>query len=145
MDSESVIKKYDMSFQIFLARNIDIIKMASMIYGVSINEKRGISYVPPKNSRVNPNSKQKAIKPKALQYDFTYGYTRDYSAQKPWVKKNFGRTNKKGPKKIWVPKDKIVYVAYILSSQVETSILVPRLWMLTSHDGKKSYVPKSGT
>lgn len=48
-----------------------------MIFGVSRNGKRGIYYVPRKNYRVNPNSKQKAIKPKALYSHFSYLYTHD--------------------------------------------------------------------
>lgn len=65
-----------------------------MIYGVSRNDKRGIGYVPPKHSRVKPNSKQKATKPKSIYSHFIYGYTHDYVAQKPKVKKNSRKTNK---------------------------------------------------
>lgn len=61
---------------------IDISKMTFMIYGVSVNGKRGICYVPPKSYRVKHNSKQSATKPKALYSHFTYGHTHDYSAQK---------------------------------------------------------------
>lgn len=43
------------------------------------------------------------------------------------LKKPLEELTKKGPKKIWVPKDKIVYLADILSSQIETPILVPGL------------------
>lgn len=53
-----------------------------MIYGVGRNGKIGIGYVPPKNSRVKPYSKQKTIKPKAMYSHFTYGHTYDYYAQK---------------------------------------------------------------
>lgn len=42
---ESVIKKHDMYFQKFLARNIDRSKMFSMIYEVSKNANKGIGYV----------------------------------------------------------------------------------------------------
>lgn len=108
-------------------------------------EKKGIAYVPPKNSRVKPNSKQTAIKPKALYSHFTYGHIHDYDVEKPWVKKNFGRTNKKEPKKIWLLKDIIIYIVDILSSQVKTPIIVLGLWMLTTYDWKRTYVLKSGT
>lgn len=124
LDSESIIKKHGISFQTFLARNIDISKTTSMISGVSKNGKICLGYVPPKNSRVKPNSKQKANKASPIYSHLTYGHTHDDSAQKPWVKKSSGRTNKKGPKKIWAPKDKIIYVEDILSNQVETPILV---------------------
>ena len=58
---------------------------------------------------------------------------------------NFRNSNQKEPKKKWVPKEKIIYVADVLNSSVETPVMVPGLWMLTTYDGKKVYVPKSGT
>ena len=82
---------------------------------------------------------------------FTYGNTHDlkctsndYSA-KPKFQQNFGKTNKPGPKKIWAPKEKIIYVADIFSGKYKTLVVVPELWVLTTHDGKKVYVPKPGT
>ena len=44
-----------------------------------------------------------------------------------------------------VSKDKIIYVADIFSSKAKTPVMVPRLWVLSTHDGKKEYVPKPGT
>ena len=67
MNSETVIKKYDKSFQTFLARNIDRRKIDSMIYEVRRNGRRGISYMP----KEKPVSKSKA-KPKALSSHFSY-------------------------------------------------------------------------
>ena len=91
------------------------------------------------------------IKRTPLDSHFIYGHTHDlkytsndYSA-KPKFKQNFGKTNKQGPKKIWVPKEKIIYVADIFSSKAKTPVMVHGLWMLSTHDGKKAYVPKSGT
>ena len=55
-----------------------------------------------------------------------------------------GKTNHKGPG-IWVPKSKIIYVADILNGATETPVMVPGQWMLTTHDGRKAYVPRSGT
>ena len=40
-------KKYEKSFQYFLAKSVDRSKMASMIYGVSINNLRGLGYSEP--------------------------------------------------------------------------------------------------
>lgn len=57
MDYDDAIKKYDMTFQKFLATNIDRRKIAFMIYGASRNGKIGNGYVPPKYPRVKPNSK----------------------------------------------------------------------------------------
>ena len=67
------------------------------------------------------------------------------NARKPKVIRNSGKTNQKGPKRLWVSKDKIIYVADILCSKVQTPVMVPGLWMLATHDGKKVYVPKPGT
>ena len=52
------------------------------------------------------------------------GTSNDYSV-KPKYNQNFGKTNKPGPKKIWVPKDKIIYVADIFSSKAKTPVMVP--------------------
>ena len=43
-NSDKIIKEYDHSFQKFLAKNINRSKMASMIYGVSRNGRKGIGY-----------------------------------------------------------------------------------------------------
>ena len=67
------------------------------------------------------------------------------STLKPKFNQSFGKTNKSGPKKIWIPKDKIIHVADIFSSKAETPVMVPGLWLLMTHDGKKAYVPKHGT
>lgn len=58
MDSETFIKKYVKSFQTFLARNIDRRNTASMIYGVSINGRRGIGYVPKEKPTQNLRQNQ---------------------------------------------------------------------------------------
>ena len=65
-----------------------------------------------------------------------------FFSAKPKLKQNFGNSSKQGPKNVSVPKDKIVYVADVFNSKIETPIFVPGLWMLTTHDGKKAYVPK---
>lgn len=86
------------------------------------------------------------INSKALYFHLTYGHTHNiYFAHKLWVNKTFGRTNHKGSKKMWVAKNKIIYVIDILSSQVET----PNhgTWTLDAltHDEKKAYVSRVGT
>ena len=131
--------------------------MASMIYGVSRTNRRGIGYEPPSGKGSEPPKSvgEMIIKYTPLYSNFKYGHSHDIKytrsdqnfkdLNKPKFIQNLRKTNPKGPKKIWVPKDKIVYVADVLSSQVKTPILVPGLWMLTTHDGKKVYVPKPGT
>ena len=128
-----------------------------MIYGVSGNNRRGIGYETPygKESYHSKSVDDMIIKVTPLYSKFEYGHTHDikYTStyyptkfyDKPKFNQNFRTYNNKGPKKIWVPKDKIVYVADVLNNKVETPVLVPGLWMLMTHDGKKFYVPKPRT
>ena len=90
-----------------------------------------------------------------LYSNFKFGHSHDIKytrtnqnmkvLNKPKFTQNFRKTNTSGPKKIWVPKDKIIYVADVLRSKVKTPNLDSGRWMLTSHEGKKVYVPKIGT
>ena len=139
--SNTMIYEYEKSFQKFLKNGIERSRMASMIYGVSQNNRRGIGY-DPSEDKTSTNDQPKS--------PFSYHYThtqaqRFNNARKPKVLRNSWKTNHKGPKRFWVPKDKIVYIADILCSRVKTPIMVLGLWMLTTHDGKKVYVPKLGT
>src|ERR1044072_2304270 len=59
-DSESETK-YEKSFQHFLARSIDISKMASLIYGVSRNQMRGLGFPESSEERETSNTKPKAL------------------------------------------------------------------------------------
>lgn len=143
--------------------------MASMIYGVSKNGTRGIGYdfVEEYNSEKDdkpktlhshffPYGKQNGVMPKGKTFakpkakakahsHFNHAYMYKYHAHKPKFVKIFRKTNQKGPKFFWIPKDKIIYVVDILSSTVETPIMVSGLRMLTIHDRKKAYVLKPGT
>jgi len=47
----------------------------------------------------------------------------------------------KGPKTVWVPKEKIIPLADILNPYKKTQILELGKWMLTIHKGKKVYIP----
>ena len=122
--------------------------MASMIYGVSRNGRIGIGY----KGKVSQPKKVKdlVIKRTPLYSHFTTGQTHDIkhagkaSYTKPKFKQNFGNSISHGPRKIWVPKDKIIYVADIFNSKVETPVLTPGLWMLSTHGGKEEYVPRPG-
>ena len=55
------------------------------------------------------------------------------------------KTNKKGPKKIRVPKSQIVLVVGVLNGNAQGFKLVPGQWMLTTHDGRQVYVPRPPT
>ena len=146
-ESECKSKLYEKAFQKFLAQNVERSKMASMIYGVSRSNKEGIGYTSSKIGKWKPKQAPK-IDHKALYSHFAFSHVYNaYTPEKSKVPKSkYGnQTNRKGPKKIWVPKDKIIYVADILSSTTATPVMVPGLWVLTTHDGKKAYVPKPGT
>ena len=115
--------------------------MASMIYGVSQNNRKGIGY-DPKEDKTSTSDQLKS----PFSYHYTHTQEQKFeNVRKPKVVRNSGKTNQKGPKRLWVPKDKIVYVADILCSKVQTPFMVPGLWMLETHDRKKVYVPKPGT
>lgn len=110
--------------------------MASMIYGVSKNWTRGIGYDSDdesdseKDDKPNvlqshfvPYGKQNDVRPKGITISkpkakakpharFNNVLMYKYPAQKPKFVKNLGKTNPKGPRKIWVLKDKIIYVRY---------------------------------
>src|ERR1044072_4954416 len=168
-------KKYEKSFQYFLAKSVDRSKMASLIYGISNNNRKGLGYSEPyenhknmnkkpkslyekfvpsgthvrssepthsKGSRRQPQKRNKSVRPKAhAQIPLKYP-----AAKSPKVLRTSGKkkTNKKGPRR-WVPKNKIVYLADLLDSTKETPIMVPGQWVLTTHDGRKAFVPKAGT
>jgi len=52
------------------------------------------------------------------------------------------KTNMKGPKTMWVPKEKIISLANILHPNKKTQILELGKWMFTIHKGKKVYIPR---
>ncbi|XP_058748093.1 uncharacterized protein LOC131620924 [Vicia villosa] len=166
--TNNILKEYDLSFKKFLSRGIARSLLASMIYGVNGNKRKGIGFegeIPYKLEPVN----EMIIKYKPLYEKFKYGHSHDIKhtshsksfhithtkkhavahSGKSYVKSQFNqnmrRTNPKGPKRMWVPKDKIIPVADLLHSTKDKHVMVPGLWVLTSHDGKKVYIPKSGT
>jgi hypothetical protein len=122
--------------------------MASLIYGVSRNDRKGLGCI----ESIKPDKSQK-VKPKPLYVHFvlagteldtsaqTQKHTKDKnyvlkpkyhaqishdypSAKRPKVVRNSRKANKRGPKK-WVPKDKIIYGADILNNSAETPVMVP--------------------
>ena len=56
--------------------------------------------------------------------------------------KSLRKTNMKGPKIVWVQKEKIIPLADILNPNKKTQILELRKWMLTIYKGKKVYIPR---
>src|ERR1044072_238830 len=167
-------KKYEKSFQYFLAKSVDRSKMDSLIYGVSRNNREGLGYSEPYENHKTLNKKPKALyeqfvpsgthvrssepnhsegsqrqPQKRNKSSWTKSHaqipTKYSAAQTPKVPRTSGKkTNKRGPRK-WVPKNKIIYLADILDCSIKTPFMVPGQWMLTTHDGRKAYVPKAGT
>src|ERR1044072_2320621 len=148
-DGSNNEKKYEKSFQYFLAKSIDRSKMASLIYGVSNRNNKGLGY-----SETYENHKNLNEKPKALYEQFVPSGTHvrssepthsegsrrqpqkrnkslktkahaqiplKYSTAKPpKVLRTSGK--KKTIKKgprRWVPKNKIVYLADLLDGTKE--------------------------
>jgi len=56
--------------------------------------------------------------------------------------KSWRKTNMKGPKKLWVPKEKTIPLADILNPNKKSQILELGKRMLTVHKGKKVYIPR---
>src|ERR1044072_6943118 len=144
-------KKFEKSFQYFLAKNVDRSKMASLIYGVSRNNKKGLGYSEPYENHKTLNKKPKDLyelfvpsgthggssepthsegsqrqPQKKIKSSRTKSHAQiplKYSAaQAPKVPRTSGKkTNKRGPRK-WVPKNKIIYLADILNSSIKTPV-----------------------
>ena len=55
--------------------------------------------------------------------------------------KSLRKTNMKGPKTVWVPKEKIIPLTNILNPNKKTQILESGKWMPTIHKGKKFHIP----
>lgn len=121
--------------------------MASMIYGVSRNNRSGIGYEPPSGERFeHPKSvDEMIIKTTPLYSNVKYGHPHNIKFTRPdqntipiyklKFKQNFRKSNLCGSKQRWVPKNKIIYVADILSNKVATPILESGNWILSAHNG----------
>src|ERR1044072_7645514 len=151
-------KKYEKYFQYFLAKRVDRSKMASLIYGVSNNNQKGLGHSV-SDEKFNTLSK----KPKALYEQFVSSgtYVRSsepihsegnqrqpqkrnkssgtkshaqipfqYSAaQAPKVPRTSGKKKtNKRGPRKWVPKNKIILLADILNSSCKTPAIVPGQW-----------------
>ena len=105
--SKNILKEYDYSFQKFLASSIERSKMASMIYGFSRNNRKGLGYKAPRGKEIyEPKSvDEMKITYKPLHKIFKFSHTHDikytscskYFNVKPKFKQNFwnnGHTHK---------------------------------------------------
>src|SRR4051812_37370013 len=171
-----ILKEYDSSFRKFLSRSIGRSHLASMIYGVSGNRRFGFGYEGDTSHKFEPVDDLKiTYKPLYDQFKYGHAHDirltshaqkfntvhtkkhvtqpKEYHAvppvkysAKPKFNQSLRKTNKKGPKKLWVPKEKIISVADILGSKEDKkqNVMVPGLWVLATHDGKKVYIPRPG-
>src|SRR3954469_11527057 len=171
-----ILKEYDSSFRKFLSISIGRSPLASMIYGVSGNKRIDVGYEGDIPHKFEPVNELKiTYKPLYEQFKYGHSHdirltshaksfhathTKKHVTQpkkyhaippvnyyaKPKFNHNLRKTNKKGPKKLWVPKEKIISVADMLGSkEVKTqNVMVPGLWVLATYGGKKVYVPRPG-
>ena len=103
---------------------------------------KGLGYKAPRGKEIYKPKfvDEMKITYKPLHKQFEYGHTHgikytSYSEDfyvKPGFKHNLRTSNQKGPRRIWVPKEKIIYVADILKGDVETPTLALGLWMLAT-------------
>src|ERR1044072_8840468 len=142
-------KKYDKSFQYFLAKSVDISKMASLIYGVSNINRKGLGYSEPYENHKNLNKKSKALyekfvpsgthvrssepthsagsrrqpqkRNKSLRTKAHAQIPLKYSAAKPpkVLRTSGKKKTNKKGPRRWVPKNKIVYLADLLDGTKE--------------------------
>src|ERR1044072_6158701 len=109
-------------------------------FAPSVTKVRSYDPVHSKVGQRQPQKKNKSLRARShAQISLKYSVAHAHK-----VLRTSGKTNKKGPRK-WVPKDKIIYLADILNSSIETPIMVSGQWMLTTHDRRKAYVPRAGT
>ena len=146
--TECTVVKYEKTFQKFLNESLNRSKMVSLIYGNNGNiGTTGLGYIEPlksvKTDFVNTSACPKLNKHSVCSYCKNRNQNHMcYVCNKKKGKHPF-KTNKKGPKKIWVPKDQIIYVADMLHSRIEKQVMVPGQWVFTTHDRRKAYVPRA--
>lgn len=61
---------------------------------------------------------------------------------KIWKENTRFKTRKSIPNQMWVPHNKIIYLADILKNKVETPVMVHGQQIITIHDRRKVYVQK---
>lgn len=132
--------------------------MASSIYKVSRNYRYGMGYkLPSEEHPKRPISvDDMIIKYTPLYSHFIYGHDHDLkytSSVNKYVKlisqstfrKNARKTNKSGPRKVWVPKKKCVDDAGVNSIKEKPHSPEKVLWKLPSERNEEVYVQKGIT
>lgn len=157
-DDKNILNKYDYNFQKFLTNSLNRSHLAYIIYSVSRNNRCGVGYEPPfRETCKHPISvDEMIINYTPLYSHFKYGHSHDlkYTSSfekfikplsQPKFRENFRQTNKSGPKKICVPKEKIAFDVGVLSCKEKLPSLENVKWRLSSNKGKKVYVQKGVT
>ncbi|KAI5424475.1 hypothetical protein KIW84_030603 [Lathyrus oleraceus] len=102
--SDTIIYKYEKAFQKFLNNGLERSKMASMIYRVIQNKKKGIGYDSDEDD-LKPSVENKSKSP--FSYHYTPTQTHKFNnARKSKVFRYSRRTNPKEPNRFWYKKKK---------------------------------------
>lgn len=157
-ENKNISNEIEYNFQKFLKDSLYRSDLASSIYSVSRNNRYGMGYkLPSEEYPKRPISVDDMImKYTPLYSHFKYGHSHDLkytsSVEKyvkpisqPMFRKNDRRTNKNGPRKVWVPKKNIVDDAG--TDQYKEKLPSPEKvkWRLPSKNGKEVYVQKGVT
>lgn len=157
-ENRDISKEVDYNFQKFLEDSLYRSDLASSIYKVNRNYRYGIGYkLPSEEYPKHPISVDDVIiKYTPLYSHFIYGHDHDLkftSSVNKFAKpisqsefrKNFRRTNKRGPRKVWVPKKKIVDDAGVYQSKEKPPSSEKVLWKLPSDRKEEVNVQKGIT
>ena len=157
-ENRNISKEVDYNFQKFLEDSLYRSDLASSIYKVSRNYRYGIGYkLPSEEYPKHPISVEDVIiKYTPLYSHFIYGHDHDLKftssvdkfvkiISQPEFRKNFRRTNKRGPRKVWVPKKKFIDDAGVNSSKEKPPSPEKVLWKLPSDRKEEVNVQKGIT
>lgn len=157
-ENKNISNEIDYNFQKFLKDSLYRSDLASSIYKVSRNYRYGMGYIlPSEEYPKRPISIDDVImKYTPLYSHFIYGHDHDLkytssvekyvkSVSQPTFRKNVRRTNKHGPRKVWVPKKKFVDATGTDQSKAKLPSPKKVKWRLSSEKGKEVYVQKGIT
>lgn len=157
-ENKNISREIDYNFQKFLEDSLYRSDLASSIYKVSRNYRYGMGYkLPSEEHPKRPISvDDMIIKYTPLYSHFIYGHDHDLKftssvdkyvklTSQPAFRKNVRRTNKSGPRKIWVPKKKFDDNAGAESNKEKLPSPEKVIWRLPSERKEEVYVQKGIT
>lgn len=144
-ENKNTSREIDYNFQKFLEDSLYRSDLASSIYKVNRNYRYGMGYkLPSEEHPKRPISvDDMIIKYTPLYSHFVYGHDHDLKytssvdkyvklTSQPAFRKNVRRTNKSGPRKIWVPKKKFVDNAGVNSNKEKLPSPEKVIWRMPS-------------